>query len=221
MLDAVINMINLTADTKEKLESVMSMGGMFVKILMASFPMMFVPQMCEDGPCSMSDKMSAWSWLSFVNVMTFTSFMRLYYVQGHREHFMIEYLDEDDEVSENSLTEQIVKYPKIHSRLVTLNSHIKTANNVSAAMFLLNTIYSSFFILYLRYLDTTTATVLLTNSLLVQGKLMQIRQSYTSDDLAMSTVATVPKVFNVIDTDHVVKEPIDLDEVELNVSTTP
>uniref|UniRef100_A0A6C0KCM0 Uncharacterized protein n=1 Tax=viral metagenome TaxID=1070528 RepID=A0A6C0KCM0_9ZZZZ len=77
-------MINLTADTKEKLESVMSMGGMFVKILMASFPMLFVPQMCEDGPCSMTEKVSAWSWLSFVNVMTFTSFMRLYYVQGHR-----------------------------------------------------------------------------------------------------------------------------------------
>ena len=53
-------------------------------------------------------------------------------------------------------------------------------------------------------MDSTTLTVLLTNSLLVQGKLMQIRESYIGDDLGVSTVSTSPRIYNVIDKDYTV-----------------
>ena len=198
-------------DTKDKIQNTISMGTMFVKILMASFPMMFVPQQCGDEPCSMSDKLFNWGWLSLVNGITFASFIRLYYVQGKREHFLIEYLDEDDTVAENELNEQIIKYPIIHKDLLQLNKDIKISNIICISTFVVNTIYSSCFILIQRYLDSTTVTVLLTNSLLVQGKLMQIRESYIGDDLGVSTVSTCPRIYNVIDKDYIA--PITENEV--------
>jgi len=191
-------------DTKDKIQNSISMGTMFVKILMASFPMMFVPQQCGNEPCSMTDKLFNWGWLSLVNGITFASFIRLYYVQGKREHFLIEFLDEDDTVAENELNEQIIKYPIIHKNLLQLNKDIEISNIICISTFVINTIYSSCFILIQRYLDSTTVTVLLTNSLLVQGKLMQIRESYIGDDLGVSTVSTSPRIYNVIDTDYTI-----------------
>tara|TARA_B100001094_G_C17982789_1_gene696074 strand:+ start:8 stop:856 length:849 start_codon:yes stop_codon:yes gene_type:complete len=193
----------LDQDTKDRIQNTFSMGIMFIKILMASFPMLFVPQQCDGEPCSMSEKMLGWGWLSLVNVITFASFIGLYFFQGKREHFLIEYLDEDDNVAENKLTTQILEYPIIRAGLLELNKNIMYTNMLCIFMFIINTVYSSCFILIKRYLDSTTITVLLTNSLLVQGKLMQIRQSYTGDDLGVSTVATSPKVYNVIDKDHI------------------
>uniref|UniRef100_A0A6C0KCK7 Uncharacterized protein n=1 Tax=viral metagenome TaxID=1070528 RepID=A0A6C0KCK7_9ZZZZ len=194
-------MDHIDPDTKEKMENYVAMSAMFVKILMASFPMLFVPQQCGDDPCTMGEKFGAWNWLFLVNFLTFGTFGGLYYVQAKRESFMITNFDEDDDKAENHLTEQIVKYPDIHSKIVSLNTGIRKCNYACMGMYAVNTVYSSLFILLWRYLDSTTLTVLITNSLLVQGKLMQIHASYTGDDLAMSTVGTRPKVFNVIDKD--------------------
>ena len=113
--------------------------------------------------------------------------------------------------AENHLTDQILKYPEVHNRIVSLNTSIRKCNYACMGMYAVNTVYSSLFILLWRYLDSTTLTVLITNSLLVQGKLMQIHASYTGDDLAMSTVGTRPKVFNVIDKDLVM--PVAADDV--------
>ena len=202
--------MQMDTDTKEKMENYVASAAMFVKILMASFPMLFVPQQCSDGPCSMGEKLNAWSYLFAVNILTFGLFGRLYFVQGHRETFMIDSFDQDDDLAENHLTEQVVQYPKIHAGIIKFNADIRKCNYACMAMYIINTFYSAIFILSQRYLDTTTLTVLVTNSLLVQGKLMQIHASYISDDLAMSTVATRPKVFNVIDKD--VPKPVETEE---------
>ena len=188
-------------DTVEKIQGYIAMGGMFVKILMASFPMMFVPQLCEGEPCSMSDKFLGWNWLMLVNVTTFGSFCNLYYIQAKREFFMIDYFDEDDDKSENALFDEIEHYPLIKRKINKLNKKIGSANTACIVFFAINTIWSSAFILAQRYLDATTITVLLTNSILVQGKLMQIRDSHMSEDLAQSSVGTRPKKYNIIDVD--------------------
>ena len=188
-------------DTVEKIQGYIAMGGMFVKILMASFPMMFVPQLCDGEPCSMSDKFLGWNWLMLVNVTTFCSFCNLYYIQAKREFFMIDYFDEDDDKSENALFDEIEHYPLIKRKINKLNKKIGSANTACIVFFGINTIWSSGFILAQRYLDATTITVLLTNSILVQGKLMQIRDAHTSEDLAQSSVGTRPKKYNIIDVD--------------------
>ena len=188
-------------DTVEKIQGYIAMGGMFIKILMASFPMMFVPQLCDGEPCSMAEKFLGWNWLMIVNVMTFGSFCNLYYIQAKREFYMIDFFDEDDEKSENALFDEIEHYPLIKRKILKLNKKLASGNNACIIFFAINTIWSSCFILAQRYLDATTITVLLTNSILVQGKLMQIRDAHTSEDLAQSSVGTRPKKFNIIDVD--------------------
>ena len=188
-------------DTQERIGAGIGMLSMGVKIMMASFPMLFVPQMCDDKPCSMGEKFTGWKYLMFMNFCTFGAFMNLYRIQWNRENYMIDFFDEDDDKAENYLTEEIKQYPNILKKITSLNKNIKFANNISIGAFLINTIYSSSFILTIRYLDSTTLTVLLTNSLLVQGKLLQIRGAYTCDDYAQSTVGTRPKVYNIIDVD--------------------
>jgi len=211
-------MFKLDPDTKEKIQTNLSMAGMFVKVIMASFPMFFVPQKCGDHVCSMGDKLTGWAALTTVNFTTFILFLRLYYIQKKREDFLIEYFDEDDEVAENALDDQIEKYPVIKQKISLLNGNIQSANSKCTWAFGVNSIWSILFILTMRYLDATTITVLLTNSLLVSGKLDQIRQSYIGDDIAQSTVSTVPKVFNIIDKDYVKKlENEDIEIIELNI----
>ena len=191
----------MESDTVEKIEGYMAMGTMFIKILMASFPMMFVPQLCDGGPCSMEDKVVSWNWLMITNFITFFTFCNLYHAQGKREFYMIDYFDEDDEKSENYLATEILDYPDIHKKIIKLTKWLEKSNNVCIVSFILNTLYSGIFILSTRYLDTTTLTVLLTNSILVQGKLLQIRAAHQSEDLAQSSVGTKPKKFNIIDVD--------------------
>tara|TARA_X000001036_G_C20667554_1_gene801256 strand:- start:1701 stop:2384 length:684 start_codon:yes stop_codon:yes gene_type:complete len=114
---------------------------------------------------------------------------------------MIDYFDEDDDKSENALFDEIEHYPLIKRKINKLNKKIGSANTACIVFFGINTIWSSGFILAQRYLDATTITVLLTNSILVQGKLMQIRDAHLSEDLAQSSVGTRPKKYNIIDVD--------------------
>ena len=114
---------------------------------------------------------------------------------------MIDYFDEDDDKSENALFDEIEHYPLIKRKINKLNKKIGSANTACIVFFAINTVWSSSFILAQRYLDATTITVLLTNSILVQGKLMQIRDAHMSEDLAQSSVGTRPKKYNIIDVD--------------------
>ena len=66
-------MPQLSNDTKEKIEGYTAMGSMFVKVLMASFPLLFVPQECNDSTCSMGQKFTAWKFITLVNFITFGS----------------------------------------------------------------------------------------------------------------------------------------------------
>ena len=211
-------MFKFNPDTTEKIQTNIAMSTMFIKIIMASFPMLFVPQKCGTHVCSMVDKITGWHVLSTFNFATFLLFLRLYYVQKKRENFLIEYFDEDDQVAEDELTKQIEKFPVIKKEVCILNHQIRVANSRCIWAFVFNSTWSILFILIMRYLDATTITVLLTNSLLVSGKLDQIRQSYLGDDLAQSTVQTVPKVFNVIDKDYILKEDHkDIEIIELTI----
>jgi len=211
-------MFKFDPDTTEKIQTNAAMAGMFVKVIMASFPMFFVPQKCGDHVCSMVDKLTGWAALTTVNFITFAAFVRLYYIQKKREDFLVEYFDRDEDVAENALDEQILKYPNIKKEIYLLNNKISVTNKFCTGAFVVNSIWSILFILIMRYLDATTITVILTNSLLVNGKLDQIRQSYLGNDIAQSTVQTVPKVFNIIDKDYQKKiENQDIEIIELNI----
>ena len=195
-------------DNKLKAANAASMCLMFVKIFMACFPFIVVPQKCSNNNdddsndvCSNYDKIVFWHVGVIFNAITFFTFCNLYFIQSKREFFMIDKFDEDDEIAEDALNEQIKLFPDIHNDILSLNKKIKNSNTICLYSFVLNTIGSTISILFKTYLDTTTITVLLTNSMLVNGKLTQIRKVYNCDDLAMSSVTTKQRVYNIIDRD--------------------
>jgi len=194
-------MKKMDADAKMRMSNTIAMALMFVKIVMASFPFLVVPQECDKEACSMGDKLKFWNIAIIFNGLSFLSFCNLYYIQSRREYFLIDKFDEDDEVAEDELSNEIKGYPDIHKKILDLNNELKMSNKVCIVCFVLNTLGSSIAILASSYLDSTTLTVILTNSMLVNGKLEQIKKTYNCDDLAMSSVSLKQRVFNIIDRD--------------------
>ena len=195
--------MKLDEDAKMKLCNSISMALMFVKIIMACFPFLVVPQRCHGDVCGNNDKVAYWSYALIPNVLSFMSFVNLYYVQSCREFFLIDKFDEDDEVAEDALNAEIraPQYKEIYDRILALNKRIKWSNQICLCSFVLNTVGSAVSIFTLTYLDSTTVTVLLTNSMLIHSKLAQIKKTYTCDDLAMSSVSVRQRVYNIIDRD--------------------
>lgn len=188
-------------DSKDLVQVYAKMFMMILKIIMASFPLMFIPQKCDDTPCSLTDKFFAWKYFHIMNLLTSVSFMNIYFWQSKRESYLITHFDENDEKSENSLNNEIKEYPLIEKKVKFLNSILDKSNTVSIIVYVCNTMFSSVLIFMYRYLDSTTITVTLTNSLLVYGKLIQIRGCFTGDDIAQSSVFIRQRVYNCIDED--------------------
>jgi len=169
----------IDADNKLKAANSVSMSLMFVKIIMACFPFLVVPQKCHGDICNNVEKVRFWNFALLANIVSFISFINLYIVQSKREFYMIDKFDEDDEVAEDALNDEIKNYEDIHKGILALNKRIKASNEICLYGFIVNTLGSSAAILSLTYLDSTTLTVLLTNSMLIHGKLAQIKKTYT------------------------------------------
>tara|TARA_B110000116_G_scaffold246774_1_gene238747 strand:- start:2909 stop:3592 length:684 start_codon:yes stop_codon:yes gene_type:complete len=195
--------MNISADDKMKINNLISMALMFIKIVMACFPLLVVPQKCESFSCNNQEKIIYWNAFFIPNILSFVSFLNLYYIQYKRELFLIDKFDEDDEIAEDELNNEIQKpeYSDIYQKILFYNKRIKISNEICFLTFMANTIGSSILILIYTYLDTTTFTVILTNSLLIQSKLSQIRKISQCDDLAMSSVSVKQRVYNIIDRD--------------------
>jgi|TARA_B110000285_G_scaffold218546_1_gene268111 hypothetical protein len=216
--------MKITDDDKIKLTNMISMTLMFVKIVIACFPFLVVPQKCENFVCTNQDKFYYWNYAFVPNLMSFVSFLNLYYVQYKREMFLIDKFDEDDEIAEDELNTQIKKpeYKEIYQGIILLNKRIIISNQICFYGFVVNTAGSFVAIMALTYLDTTTLTVLLTNSMLIHSKILQIKKISQCDDLAMSTVSVKQRVYNIIDRDisgekkHIIQD----DKVNDNLSQT-
>lgn len=192
---------NDSDDVKSLITVYIKMSMMMIKILISSFPLLFIPQNCDDSSCSLNEKFLYWKYFHFMNVFCALSFVNLYYWQNKRETYMIEHFDENDEISENSLTTQIEYYPEIKKRIVILNKTLKKSNIACFIITVSNMLFSYMLIFYLKYLDSMTISVTITNSLLVYNKLFQIYACFTGDDLAQSSVFVKPRIYNCIDKD--------------------
>ena len=148
-----------------------------------------------------------------MNVFCALSFINLYHWQNKRETYMIEHFDENDEISENSLTTQIESYPEIKNRIMTLNQILKKSNIACFFITVSNMIFSYLLIFYFKYLDSMTISVTITNSLLVYNKLFQIYACFIGDDLAQSSVFIKPRIYNCIDKDKDKMKTIDLNTI--------
>jgi len=200
------------SDNAQRINIAIGFAGEIFKALMASMLIMFVPQSCDGESCGVTDRLFTGSdglymTASCTNVLTFISFVYLYYVEISRENLMISYLEmnrelpRDDEAVEQALV--VIGEEKV-AELHTLDTRYRTAGHIAMGSFAVNTILSAIPIAA-NPLDLKTYTVFLTNIIFVIQKLLEVREIVnTKPNIFYSAYLTERQQFNDSDPDHVI-----------------
>jgi len=200
------------SDNAQRFNIAIGFFGEIFKALMASMLISFVPQSCDGESCGVTDRLFTGSdelymAASCTNVLTFMSFVYLYYVEISRENKMIGYLEmnrelpRDDEAVEQALV--VLGDDKV-AELHTLDTKYRTAGHLAMGSFAVNTILSAFPIAA-NPLDAKTYTVFLTNVIFVISKLLEVREIVnTKPSTFLSAYLTERQQFNDADPDHII-----------------
>ena len=204
--------MKVTADTQQRIKTVLSMCLEFYKVLMGTFLVVFVPQQCNDQICSMSENFYNGSTLNYVgnisNIVTFTSIGTLYFIEFKRENWCIEYLDIDDEKSSNNLDEEIELYPKFKKEMAVLNKKYIISIYVALCAMTINFILSGVTV-YQSYAGSNSITTFLSFFMLVFIKLYSswnVAALSIKDERANSAYMKEPKTYNTIDSDYRIRD---------------
>ena len=204
--------MKVTADTQQRIKTVLSMCLEFYKVLMGTFLVVFVPQQCNDQICSMSENFYNGSTLNYVgnisNIVTFTSIGTLYFIEFKRENWCIEYLDIDDEKSSNNLDEEIELYPKFKKEMAVLNKKYIISIYVALCAMTINFILSGVTV-YQSYAGSNSITTFLSFFMLVFIKLYSswnVAALSIKDERANSAYMKEPKTYNTIDADYRIRD---------------
>ena len=217
--------MKVTADTQQRIKTVLSMCLEFYKVLMGTFLVVFVPQQCNDQICSMSENFYNGSTLNYVgnisNIVTFTSIGTLYFIEFKRENWCIEYLDIDDEKSSNNLDEEIELYPKFKKEMAVLNKKYIISIYVALCAMTINFILSGVTV-YQSYAGSNSITTFLSFFMLVFIKLYSswnVAALSIKDERANSAYMKEPKTYNTIDADYRIRD-VEIEQGEQKVHHT-
>ena len=197
------------SDASQKFDIAVGFCLEFYRSIMAAFLIMFVPQKCGVDVCQTTENMLAgksqlYDAAGSINIVTFLSFMFLYYVEIRRENKMIDYLEMNRELPKDneSVGEALVKLDKSkQDELHALDHEYLYAGYVAMFMFLANTGLSAVPILQ-HTLDAKTYTVLLTNVLFIASKLHEVYSIVnTKEHVFYSAYLTERQQFNDVDPD--------------------
>jgi hypothetical protein len=140
------------------------------------------------------------------NFITLGVIVAHYVVMLRRENWLVEYLDEDDNLPDDYLKNIIDKYPTIKAGLAEQNKFVFTSAFSSLTVLLVNAVVSGILVFRSTHNDGfRTATTYITNLLLM---LMVLKTCAVNawvgiqNTLALSCVNVEPLAFNKIDTDH-------------------
>lgn len=201
----------------------------FYRAIMAAFLISFVPQQCGDEVCGLVDntytgKGELYDTATSLNIVTFLSFICLYYVEIKRENKMIDYLEINRELPKDneSVGEALIQLPDVVvSELHLLDHRYQLCAYAAAILFIINTSVSAVPIIQNR-IDSKTFTVLLTNVLFVVSKFQEVYEIVqTKENVFLSAYLTERQQFNDIDPDviEVSAVHIDLNEETKEVDT--
>jgi len=202
---------NFTIDenTKQVLSSVSSSIIEGTKILMATMLSVFVPQYCEDTmtTCTLEQNFTDLTdFNKFVlgfNFITLALFIKLTYVINAREIYFISHLDESRDHPYNSLSKNMVLYPKYMRRVKEFNKKMYLWTKITIGFFVVNVIASSVLIFDFYYDGFRSITVMLSNVMLVSNKLYSARdickECLGLTPMALSLIKQTPVSYNVID----------------------
>lgn len=207
-------MKQVQSDASQKFDIAVGFCLEFYRSIMAAFLIMFVPQKCGVDVCQttenmLSGKSQLYDAAGSINIITFLSFMYLYYIEIRRENKMIDYLEMNRELPKDneSVGEALVKLDKSkQDELHALDHKYVNAGYISMFMFLANTGLSAVPIIQ-NSLDAKSYTVLLTNVLFIASKLHEVYSIVnTKEHVFYSAYLTERQQFNDVDPDVISAE---------------
>lgn len=202
--------MKIDMDMKERIYIFLLFLLQSYKVLMGSMLILFVPQSCgqDDHICTLSDILNNDDILNYfglgVNGITTIIFILYYFIELHRENICIQYLDIDQNKGDNNLSNEIVNYPFIRNKIITMNNLYYSSTITAIIAYIINLGLSTG-ILVKNYHSTATATSYLSFVILI---LMKLYNSYyismdTKYNLnSLSAYMTEFQSFNVIDKDY-------------------
>ena len=136
------------------------------------------------------------------NFITLGYFIYLYYIELHRERWMIDNLDYDKEKPDENILTLKETYPDVIEKLQQHNYKYMLTYKYLHILYICNFLFSAFLVLHYYYYDYRTITTLLTNFILCSNKIRIGRtiaiESYEKE-YAFSFYNNKNMSFNVID----------------------
>jgi hypothetical protein len=195
-------------DTKERMKILFIFLLQSYKVAMGSMLVLFVPQLCGEGVCSITDNLEKDDVLHrgalVVNFISTASFATCYLIELKRENWCVEYLDIDDNFGDNNLPLVLKREPDIENSLHKINNMYYYSAQVTAGMYMLNLIVSTISI-YMHSAGSPTVTAYASFVILILMKLynaVYISRDSRGNNMALSAYMTELQSFNVIDKDH-------------------
>jgi hypothetical protein len=178
------------------------------RVMISSFLILFVPQLCDDHVCSYDENMTLGNELYsaglFFNFITMLSFLIMYFFEIKRENRLITYLEVNKNVpSDNDSVQKMLESLPEDKRnsIWTLDKCYQRAGYISIGCFITNSVLSGF-VVYNYYLDTQTTTTFVTNIVVMMTKLGDVYATVNTEKNIFYSAYLKGKVqFNDVDPD--------------------
>ena len=204
--------MKIDIDTKERMKTLFIFLLQSYKVLMGSMLVIFVPQMCNNEVCSLTDNFFKEGALhrtslgvNFISTITFTT---CYIIELKRENWCIEHLDIDDNFGDNNLPLILKEKPKLEKALHSINDHYYYSSQVTAVIYMINLILSTISI-YIRSAGSATVTSYMSFVILILMKLYNaifISNNSKKNNMALSAYMSELQSYNVLDKDYIENE---------------
>lgn len=217
--------MKLDVDTKERMKVIFIFLLQSYKVAMGSMLTLFVPQLCGDQVCGLTDNLVKEGDLHRaslgINFLSLLSFLVCYYIELQRENWCIKYLDLSDDFGDNNLQLVLKKRPALEAMLHNINDKYYYSSHITAVIYIMNLILSTVSV-YMNSAGSSTVTAYMSFVILILMKLsnsIQISKGSKHNNLALSAYMTELQSFNVVDKDYEdhfeVVEIVETDDIEL------
>lgn len=184
----------------------------FYKVAMGTMLTLFIPQACitddEVNICTLTENYNnneIYHKLTlYWNMLTFTLFIVSYLFELKRENWAIEYLDIDNNKSDNGLKNIIVHEPELDKKMDRLNKYYLGILMITSFSYFIN-IVLMINILIKNYHSMSTISCFISFVLLVNMKLyssLTVGYQSVKNDKMMSAFMNEFVSFNVLDEDY-------------------
>jgi len=218
-MNYIKSIFTLSTNTKEQITSYGSISIEFVKIVLGSLLVVFIPQSCIDvnsniNGTTMSISRECTINENFVDLIQFNYFVLLWNFitlalftinmiqELRRERFIILNFDYNKEKPMKAIYPIFKKYQKLEKEYMTTTIRLYYNNVICIICFIMNIVFSSIILFYYYYNGVKAITSILTNIILILQKVYKNYNilSYAKEKkVVLSTMLLSPYYYNSLD----------------------